>query len=115
MKIHEILNHAMHHLVQYALGDRSENHLGHATWNCMAACQMSITHPELSSEDMLGPGATITSEMGDKLDREASFLKERRRTRGKEFGDWKLEELPDIVKLIKQRQQVSEHPGDSAD
>lgn len=47
MPIGDIMNHAIRHMYMYLSGDRSEDHLAHATWNLMAAMHMEETHPEL--------------------------------------------------------------------
>lgn len=38
MPVNDILNHAIRHIYLFLSGDTSEDHLGHATWNLMAAC-----------------------------------------------------------------------------
>lgn len=40
MPVSDLLNHALAHIQQYLAGDQSEDHLGHAAWNVMAACEM---------------------------------------------------------------------------
>ena len=47
MPIGDILNHGIRHMYLYLSGDRSEDHLAHATWNLMAAMHMEETHPEM--------------------------------------------------------------------
>lgn len=47
MPIGDILNHGLRHIFEYLSGDRSEDHLAHATWNLMAAMHMEETHPHL--------------------------------------------------------------------
>ncbi len=42
----DTLNHAMHHLVQYMQGDRTEDHLAHAAWNLHAVMEMEATRPD---------------------------------------------------------------------
>lgn len=41
-------NHAIAHLYAYLSGDRSEDHLAHAAWNCLAACHSEELWPELN-------------------------------------------------------------------
>jgi hypothetical protein len=48
MPVHDLLNHALRHIFLYLEGDRSEDHLGHATWNVMAACHSDELWPELN-------------------------------------------------------------------
>jgi hypothetical protein len=49
MPISDLLNHAIRHVYKYLEGDRSEDHLGHATWNMMAACHSEELWPELNA------------------------------------------------------------------
>jgi len=46
--VSDLLNHAIRHIYMYLEGDVSEDHLGHAAWNLLAACHMEETR-----EDML--------------------------------------------------------------
>lgn len=48
MPIAEMLNHAVAHIYNYLAGDRSEDHLGHAAWNLMAACHSEEMWPEIN-------------------------------------------------------------------
>lgn len=50
MPVGDLLNHAIAHIYQYLSGDRSEDHLGHASWNCMAACHSEELWPELNGD-----------------------------------------------------------------
>lgn len=45
--VSNLLNHAMAHLNAYAAGDRTEDHLSHATWNLFAIMEFEETRPEL--------------------------------------------------------------------
>ena len=38
MPLSEFINHLLVHIYKYLAGDRTEDHLGHAAWNAMAAC-----------------------------------------------------------------------------
>lgn len=49
MPIGDLLNHAIQHLYKYLSGDRSEDHLGHAAWGCMAACHSEESWPQLNT------------------------------------------------------------------
>lgn len=51
----DLLNHAVAHLYAYLEGDRSEDHLAHAAWNCLAACHSEELWPELN-KNLRGPG-----------------------------------------------------------
>lgn len=44
----DILNHALRHVYKFLDGDRSEDHLGHAAWNFMAAIHSLELWPELN-------------------------------------------------------------------
>lgn len=48
MPVHDILNHAIAHLYQYLSGDRTEDHLAHAAWNCFAAMHSEEVWPNLN-------------------------------------------------------------------
>jgi len=48
MPAHDALNHAIRHLYMFLGGDRSEEHLGHAAWNVMAAIHSLELWPELN-------------------------------------------------------------------
>lgn len=49
MPVGEMLNHGIKHLFEYLAGDRSEDHLAHAAWNCMAAMHSEELWPELNA------------------------------------------------------------------
>ena len=49
MPVSDMANHAIAHLYAYLSGDRSEDHLAHAAWNCLAACHSEELWPELNS------------------------------------------------------------------
>lgn len=48
MPANDMLNHAIRHLYLFLGGDRSEDHLGHAAWNVMAAIHSLEVWPELN-------------------------------------------------------------------
>lgn len=48
MPVADLLNHGLRHLYLYLEGDRSEDHLGHAAWNVMAAIDSEERWPELN-------------------------------------------------------------------
>lgn len=48
MPISEMLNHGIAHLYAYLSGDRSEDHLAHAAWNCFGAMHSEELWPELN-------------------------------------------------------------------
>ena len=50
------LNHALAHIYAYLSGDRSEDHLGHLTWNAMFSCQSEELLPALNEGRLRGPG-----------------------------------------------------------
>jgi len=48
MPVSEMLNHAIAHIYAYLSGDRSEDHLAHASWNCFGAMHSEEMWPELN-------------------------------------------------------------------
>jgi hypothetical protein len=55
MPVGDLANHAIAHLFAYLSGDRSEDHLAHAAWNCMAACHSEELWPHLN-KNLRGEG-----------------------------------------------------------
>lgn len=49
MPVHDLLNHAIRHIYRYLSGDRSEEHLGHAAWNVLAAIHSETLWSELNA------------------------------------------------------------------
>jgi Domain of unknown function (DUF5664) len=104
MPAHVCANHAVRHLVLWAMGDRSEPHLSHAAWNCMTAEQSLVLEPELNAPHLPGPGYTLTPEM-------LAFLQAGKRERDQKrrsglfarLGEWTIERLPEIAKLLRVR------------
>lgn len=69
-----LLNHAIRHIFLYLSGDRSEDHLGHASWNLLAACHSEELWPHLNG-NLRGPGCTPpVSEKGVKLASKSSDI-----------------------------------------
>lgn len=104
--VHDILNHALIHIYMYLAGDRSEPNLEHAAWGLLAAVQQQTLSPELSEPHLLGPGASLTEANLNYLSEQEAVLGPKRATG--EFagvGDWKLEEVPQIAKLLRQRKK----------
>lgn len=48
MPANDMLNHALRHIYIFLSGDRSEDHLGHAAWNLLAAIHSLELWPELN-------------------------------------------------------------------
>ena len=42
-----LINHALRHINLWLMGDNTEDHLAHATWNLMATIHFEETRPEL--------------------------------------------------------------------
>jgi hypothetical protein len=105
MPVHVCLNHAMRHIVMYAMGDRSEPHLAHLTWNAMTAQQSEVLHPYLNDTHMPGPGYTLTPEMLYRLGEDAPGLARlRKNPKWKEaVGAWLIDELPEVARIVSQR------------
>lgn len=49
MPVADLLNHAIAHIYNFLNGDRSEDHLGHATWNLIGAIHSYKKWPELNA------------------------------------------------------------------
>lgn len=107
MEAHECVNHALRHLVLWMAGDRSEPHLEHASWNCLAASQSAVLHPEINAPHCPGPGLTITPAIRDHLEA-GKAERDARRRRGEfdTLGEWSLRELPEVARLLEQRRAV---------
>jgi hypothetical protein len=56
LPVHVYLNHAVAHIYSYLAGDRSEQHLGHAAWNLLFACQSEEVYPDLNAGHQRLPG-----------------------------------------------------------
>jgi hypothetical protein len=58
MEDKDLLNHALAHINLYRAGDRTEDHLAHASWNLFACMHFEETRPELMTlQQDLPPGA----------------------------------------------------------
>ncbi len=113
---HVCVNHAIRHLVMWGMGDRSEPHLSHAMWNCAAAEQSMVLHPELNAPHLPGPGYTLTPEIIRHLDEQAPILAERR-TDGewlKKLGGWVITGLAEIRTILHERKTGRPGPEPSA-
>lgn len=56
MDLPSLLNHCIAHIFKWFSGDRSEDHLGHAGWNAMAAIHSLEMWPELNKGKLRQPG-----------------------------------------------------------
>ena len=54
--VHDLLNHAIRHLLLDLQGDTTEDHLGHASWNLFAAIHSHELWPHLNAGHLRGPG-----------------------------------------------------------
>jgi hypothetical protein len=102
------VNHAMTHLARWGMGDRSEDHLARAAWNCMAALQETILNPS-GEADMPGPGYTLTPAILADLEANRNRLAALRRNG--EGGDpsWHTADLPEVRKILEDRDRVLDH------
>lgn len=57
MQVSVMANHAIAHLYKYLSGDRSEDHLAHAAWNCLGAMHSEELWRNLNL-DLRGPNCT---------------------------------------------------------
>jgi hypothetical protein len=58
MPVTDLLNHAIAHIYKFLGGDRSEDHIGHATWNLIGVSHSLEMWPELNNGYLRGPGCT---------------------------------------------------------
>ena len=58
MPVNDLLNHAIAHIYKFLGGDRSEDHLGHATWNVIGAIHSLKLWPELNEGWLRGEGCS---------------------------------------------------------
>lgn len=108
MPAHTCANRAFRHLLMWAAGDRSEPHLEHAAWNCLAASQSAVLNPEINAAHLPGPGFTVTPEMRAHLEAGKAERNEKRKNGlFDKLSDWSLRKLSEVQRLIKQRQPVS--------
>ena len=66
MDLPTILNHLLTHIYAYLAGDRSEDHLGHAAWNALAACHSEVMWPHLNTK-LRGPNCSLPDNLLDDL------------------------------------------------
>lgn len=85
--VKSLCNHAIRHIRKWISGDNTEDHLGHATWNVMAAIHMFHLHPEMCKL-LLGKRWTITPELQAYHDEHAS---RRRMSKSREQQERTLE------------------------
>jgi hypothetical protein len=109
MPAHTCVNHAIRHLILWAMGDRSEPHLSHAAWNCMTAEQSATLNPELNAPHLPGPGFTLTDEVIEHLNA-GKAERDRKRAAGEfaRLADWAIDRLPEVRTILKQRRRVNE-------
>jgi hypothetical protein len=58
MTVLSLLNHGIRHIYLWLDGDRTEDHLGHAMWNVLAAIHSYVLWPHLNEGQLRGPGCT---------------------------------------------------------
>ena len=101
--VHDLLNHAIRHIVMFLLGDRSEPHLEHAAWGLLAAIQQNTLDPELSAPHLLGPGASLTEAVRKVLaDNAPALAAQRRAGVFDELSRWQIADLKEIRTLLAQ-------------
>lgn len=66
MDVPEMLNHAISHIYTYLSGDRSEDHLAHATWNLLGAIHSEEKWPELNEGKLRAPGCVPPVKVSDR-------------------------------------------------
>jgi hypothetical protein len=59
MPVADLLNHAIAHIYNFLGGDRSEDHLGHATWNLIGAIHSLEKWPHLNRGELREPNCTV--------------------------------------------------------
>lgn len=106
-----LLGHAVDHLLNYAEGDTSEDHLAHALWNLLTLCYVQEKLPELLDVTGAAPDAAApapSEEASAPEFRDLSELqKEQWRWARETFPD---EQAPEILEHIKE--ELSELEGE---
>lgn len=106
----DILNHVLRHYCMYLAGDRSEPHLEHAAWGAMNMIVSATLWPDLNTPYLRGPGCTLSPAM---VGRQEEGDAERRAKRAAglfdKLGEWKLDELPEVVRILQQLNEVVDH------
>lgn len=102
--VEDNLNHVFRHIVLHRAGDRSETHLENAFCGLMFAIVNQTLHPELDAANARGPGCSLTPEIMAALNK-GKPERQRRREAGEfdHLGEWKLEEVPEIARILAQR------------
>lgn len=107
--IYDNLNHVKGHIAMFLAGDRSEPHLEHAAVGLMFAIVNKTLHPELSEEVLRGPGCTVSEGMRSRLERDRERLSAMRQLgEFDHLGEWKLEDVPEIKRILAQRQPAQD-------
>lgn len=70
-QVGSLCNHALRHLCKWNVGDRTEDHLGHASWNILSAIHMFNLRPDMRNL-LLGEYYQITPEIQAYHDEHAS-------------------------------------------
>ena len=74
MPVTDLLNHAIAHIYNFLGGDRTEEHLAHATWNLLGAIHSMEMWPELNQKWLRGENcecpvaAKIDAQVADEID-----------------------------------------------
>jgi hypothetical protein len=83
MPVADLLNHAIAHIYNFLGGDRSEDHLGHATWNLIGAIHSFEKWPDLNAGTLRQPGCNVplaySSAKSEKLQKKAAKKKPARK------------------------------------
>lgn len=58
MPVTEFLNHAVNHIYEFLAGNRTDDDLAAACWNCLAAMHLQETRPDLNN-NLRGPNCSL--------------------------------------------------------
>lgn len=103
MPIEDTLDHLFGHLTMWMAGDRSEPHLEHALYNMVFLIHTATFFPEMC-DCLRGPGCIVTDKIKSRL-AEGEAERKRAREDGELdlAGDWTLETVPEVLKILSQR------------
>jgi hypothetical protein len=85
MPVADLLNHAIAHIYKFLGGDRSEDHIGHATWNLIGVSHSLEKWPHLNADTLREPncGVPLAYKQTQKKQKSAAKKPPRRRKKSR--------------------------------